>query len=96
MDRTQDGAVLTGTWTERTSPRGYHRGSAYHGAIQLLLEPSSRRRSGKRIGFGRDWDVNVGPWTLTLVTADTAAEAIKRYNRTPKPAEADPGPHEPA
>jgi hypothetical protein len=96
MDRTQNGAVLTGTWTERANPRGYYQGSAYHGAIQLLLEPSSRRRSGKRIGFGRDRDVNVGPWTLTLVTADTAAEAIKRYSRTPEPAEAGPGPREPA
>ena len=95
MDRTQDGAVLTGTWTERTNPRGYYQGSVYHGAIQLLLEPSSGRRSGKRVGFGRDWDVNVGPWTLMLVTA-TAAEAIKRYSRTPEPAEAGPGPREPA
>ena len=96
MDRTQNGAVLTGTWTERANPRGHYQGSAYHGAIQLLLEPSSRRRSGKRMGFGRDRDVNVGPWTLTLVTADTAAEAIKRCNRTPEPAEAGPGPREPA
>jgi len=56
---------------------------------------SSGRRSGKRVGFGRDWDVNVGPWTLMLVTA-TAAEAIKRYSRTPEPAEAGPGPREPA
>jgi hypothetical protein len=66
MDRTQNGAVLTGTWTGRASPRGYYRGSVYHGAIQLLLGPSGRRRSGKWVGFGRDWEVNVGPWTLTL------------------------------
>ena len=96
MDRTQNGAVLTGTWTERTNPRGSYQGSAYHGAIQLLLEPSSGRRSGKRIGFGRDRDVNVGPRALTLVTAGTAAEAIKRCHRTPEPAKAGPGPREPA
>jgi hypothetical protein len=48
------------------------------------------------LGSAGDWDVNVGPWTLTLVTADTAAEVIKRYSRTPEPAEAGPGPREPA
>ena len=96
MDRAQDGAVLTGTWTERTNPRGSYQGSAYPGAIQLLLEPSSGRMSGNWVGFGRDRDVNVGPWARTLVTAGTAAEAIKRCSRTPEPAEAGPGPREPA
>jgi hypothetical protein len=83
MDLTQNGHVLTGTWTERTNPGGYYQGSVYHGAIQLLLEPSGRRMAGKWAGFGRDWDVNTGPWTLTLITADTSPEAIKQYNRAP-------------
>jgi transcriptional regulator with XRE-family HTH domain len=81
MDFTQNGAVLTGTWTERTNPGGYYQGGVYHGAIQVLLEPSGRRMAGKWVGFGRDWDVNVGPWSLALVTHDTSPETIERYNR---------------
>jgi len=57
----------------------------YHGAIQLLLEPSGRRMAGKWVGFGRDWDVNTGPWSLELVTADTGTEAMQRYDRPPEP-----------
>ena len=32
MDLTQNGAVITGTWSERTNPSGYYQGSVYHGA----------------------------------------------------------------
>ena len=85
MDLTQNGAVLTGTWSERTDPGGYYQGAVYHGAIQLLLEPSGRRMAGKWVGFGRDWDVNTGPWSLELVTADTGTEAMQRYDRPPEP-----------
>lgn len=81
MDLTQNGAVLTGTWTERTNPDGYYQGSVYHGAIQILLEPSGRRMAGKWVGFGRDWDVNVGPWSLELITHDTSPESIGQYNQ---------------
>ena len=81
MDLTQNGAVVTGTWSERTNPDGYYQGSVYHGALQLLLEPSSRRLSGRWLGFGRDWDINDGPWTLELVTSDTSHEAMTRYSQ---------------
>jgi transcriptional regulator with XRE-family HTH domain len=83
MDLTQNGAVLTGTWSERTDPQGYYQGAVYHGAIQLLLEPSGRRMVGKWVGFGRDWDVNTGPWTLELVTSNTGPEAMQAYDRPP-------------
>jgi hypothetical protein len=81
MDMTQNGQVVTGTWTEATDASGYYQGSVYHGAIQLLLEPTGHRMSGKWVGFGREFDLNTGPWTLTLVTADTGTEAQERYNR---------------
>jgi hypothetical protein len=41
--------------------------------------------AGKWVGFGRDWDVNTGPWSLELVTADTGTEAMQRYDRPPEP-----------
>jgi transcriptional regulator with XRE-family HTH domain len=81
MDMTANGQVVTGTWTEQTNPDGYYQGSVYHGAIQMLLEPTGHRMSGKWVGFGRDFDLNTGPWSLTLVTADVSKEAMAKYNR---------------
>jgi transcriptional regulator with XRE-family HTH domain len=81
MDLTVNGQVVTGTWTEQTNPDGYYQGSVYHGAIQMLLEPIGHRMAGKWVGFGRDFDLNTGPWTLELVTADTGREAMSEWNR---------------
>jgi transcriptional regulator with XRE-family HTH domain len=81
MDLTANGQVITGTWTEQTNPNGYYQGSVYHGAIQMLLEPTGHRMSGKWVGFGRDFDLNTGPWTLELVSSDTGPESLATYNR---------------
>jgi hypothetical protein len=81
MDVTVNGAVVTGSWTEETNPGGYYQGAVYHGAIQLLLEPTGRKMTGKWVGFGRDFDLNTGPWTLELVTSDTDPDTMARYNR---------------
>jgi transcriptional regulator with XRE-family HTH domain len=85
MDLTANGQVITGTWTEQTNPNGYYQGSVYHGAIQMLLELTGHRMAGKWVGFGRDWELNTGPWTLELVTADTSPESLARYNRPVEP-----------
>jgi hypothetical protein len=81
MDLTVNGQVITGTWTEETNPGGYYQGAVYHGAIQMLMEPTGRKMSGKWAGFGRDFDVNTGPWSLELVTHDTSPETMDKYNR---------------
>jgi len=81
MDLTVNGQVITGTWTEETNPGGYYQGAVYHGAIQMLLEPTGRKMDGKWAGFGRDFDVNTGPWSLELVTHDTSPETQEKYNR---------------
>jgi hypothetical protein len=86
MDLTANGQVITGTWTEETNPGGYYQGAVYHGAIQMLLEPTGHRMAGKWVGFGRDFDLNTGPWTLELVSSDVGQEAMSRYNRHPEPA----------
>lgn len=83
MDLKLSGGVLTGTWVENTDPEGYYAGATYHGAIQLLVEPSGRRLAGKWIGFGSNFDVNVGPWVLTLLDQDTSRAGIDRWNRRP-------------
>jgi DNA-binding transcriptional regulator YiaG len=83
MDLTAEGNVLTGTWREETDPDGYYRGATYHGAIQLTVGPSEHRMKGQWAGFGKDGEVNSGPWTLDLVSSDTGAEAIQTFSRPP-------------
>ncbi|MGC4803501.1 helix-turn-helix domain-containing protein [Micromonospora sp. DT233] len=83
LDLTLDGAVVTGTWVEQTDPGGYYRGARYHGAVQLLAEPTGRRLAGKWVGFGKDMDVNTGPWELTFQEASTSKATLDRYNAVP-------------
>jgi transcriptional regulator with XRE-family HTH domain len=83
LDLTVDGNVITGTWVEQTGKESYYRGARYHGAIQLLAEPTGRRLSGKWVGFGRDMDVNTGPWEFVFLDASTSKASLDRYNRPP-------------
>ncbi|MFY1588631.1 helix-turn-helix domain-containing protein [Micromonospora sp. WMMD734] len=83
LDLSVDGAVVTGTWVEQTDPAGHYRGARYHGAIQLLVEPTGRRMAGKWVGFGKDMDVNTGPWELTFQDASTSKATLDRYNTPP-------------
>lgn len=83
MDLTVDGNVVTGTWVERTADDGYYRGATYHGAIQMLVEPTGRRMVGKWVGFGSEMDINTGPWELVFQDASTAKATMDAYNRPP-------------
>jgi transcriptional regulator with XRE-family HTH domain len=84
MDLEVDRNIVTGTWTEQTASDGYYRGARYHGAIQLLVEPTGRRMSGKWIGFGKEFDVNTGPWELVLQDPSTNRATLDAYNRRPE------------
>jgi hypothetical protein len=84
MDLTVDGSVITGTWVEQTATDGYYRGARYHGAIQMLIEPTGTRMAGKWVGFGKDMDVNTGPWELRLQDASTNQKTIGKYSRPPQ------------
>lgn len=83
MDLTVDGNVVTGTWVEQTAQEGYYRGARYYGAIQMLVEPTGRRMVGKWVGFGKDMDVNTGPWELVFQDASTNKATLDTYNRRP-------------
>jgi transcriptional regulator with XRE-family HTH domain len=83
MELSVNGSVVTGTWAERTDQAGYYQGAVYHGAIQMLLEPTGHRMQGKWLGFGRDLEVNIGGWTLSLVDADFSERAMSRWDREP-------------
>ncbi|NLU75761.1 XRE family transcriptional regulator [Streptomyces sp. HNM0575] len=84
LDLRIDRNVVTGTWAEQTATDGYYRGARYHGAIQLLVEPTGRRMVGKWVGFGKDMDVNTGPWELVFQDASTAKETLEAYSRAPE------------
>jgi len=84
MDLTVDGSVITGSWVEQTADDGYYRGARYHGAIQMLIEPTGTRMAGKWVGFGKDMDVNTGPWELRLQDSSTEQKTIAKYSRVPE------------
>ncbi|MEU8853133.1 helix-turn-helix transcriptional regulator [Streptomyces sp. NPDC048556] len=84
MELSVDGNVVTGTWKEQTSGDSYYQGAVYHGAIQLLVEPTGRRMTGKWVGFGKEFDVNTGPWELVFKGASTNKAALEEYNHKPE------------
>jgi hypothetical protein len=85
MDLSVDGNVITGTWVEQTSADGYYRGARYHGAIQLLAEPTGRRLGGKWLGFGKEMDINTGPWELIFQDPSTSKATLAKYDRRREP-----------
>jgi transcriptional regulator with XRE-family HTH domain len=76
------GSVVTGTWEEQTAAGGYYRGATYFGCLQMLVDPTGRRMSGKWCGFGSDGEVNTGPWELTYQGPATKA-TLAEYDRPP-------------
>ncbi|MFB7912151.1 helix-turn-helix domain-containing protein [Kitasatospora sp. NPDC056076] len=90
FDLTIDRNIVTGTWVEQTAQDGYYQGARYHGAIQLLVDPTGRRMTGKWVGFGKEFDVNTGPWDLRLLDKSTADEITAKYSAPPAE---DPAPH---
>ncbi|AZS71182.1 transcriptional regulator [Streptomyces lydicus] len=84
LDLTVDRNVITGSWVEQTAADGYYNGARYHGAIQMLVEPTGRRMTGKWVGFGKEFDVNTGPWELRLVDRSTSKAALAQYSTPPK------------
>ncbi|MGA5562474.1 helix-turn-helix domain-containing protein [Streptomyces platensis] len=84
LDLTVDRNIITGTWVEQTAIDGYYNGARYHGAVQLLVEPTGRRMTGKWVGFGKEFDVNTGPWELRLVDRSTGKAALARYSTPPE------------
>jgi transcriptional regulator with XRE-family HTH domain len=79
MQLTANGTVVTGTWTERTRSDGYYRGATYTGAIQFL-EAGRGKLNGRWIGFGKNNEINDGPWKLELADSRLSAEAISRWD----------------
>jgi hypothetical protein len=80
LDLTVDGPAMTGKWTERTSPVGYYKGAVYHGAIQLLIDPTGRSMKGQWVGFDKKANINSGVWELSRVAVSTAPSELRKFN----------------
>jgi hypothetical protein len=84
MDLTVDGHIVTGTWSENTALKGYYKGAKYHGAIQMLSELTHTRLAGKWLGYGKNFEINSGPWELVLQDRSTSKAAIAAFDRPPE------------
>ncbi len=71
--------IATGSWQEETDQDGYYSGAVYYGALQLVVSEDHKKMSGKWVGFGKDMDVNVGPWELTYVGPSLPKEALAEH-----------------
>lgn len=80
LDLNVRGTVATGTWAERTSPEGYYRGSVYHGAMQLVIDPMGKSMRGKWVGFDRQFEISSDTWELHWVEEATTAQALRKYH----------------
>lgn len=80
LDVIVDGSTLTGTWMERTSPTGYYKGAVYHGAIQLLVDPTGRSMNGRWVGFDKKSTVKSGEWELTRAAASTSKSVVRQFH----------------
>lgn len=83
LSLTLRGPIATGTWTEHTAVDGYYQGAVYHGALQLIVDPTGRTMAGKWVGFDKELNVDSGPWALDLMDAVTDDATLERYNRSP-------------
>lgn len=79
LDLQLSGSVATGTWTERTAADGYYRGSVYHGAIQLVMDPMRKTMHGRWVGFDRDFNVDSNAWELSWKTNDTSKASRNKF-----------------
>jgi hypothetical protein len=79
LELSVDGSIATGAWTEHTSPTGYYQGARYHGTVQLVVNPMGREMRGKWLGFGKDFKVNTGDWTLAWIDQATSPRALREY-----------------
>jgi hypothetical protein len=76
-----EGQILTGTWRVQTSPEHHYAGEERHGAIQLVVGATGRDLVGAWCGYGRDYVVNTGAWTLEFITPDTDPATLTAWSK---------------
>ncbi|WP_369373991.1 hypothetical protein AB1046_07720 [Promicromonospora sp. Populi] len=79
LELTLEAPVATGTWRETTAPNGEYQGATFHGALQLVIDPSGHSMDGMWLGFGRQLNMNTGEWTLTWQEGSTSDDTQQAY-----------------
>jgi transcriptional regulator with XRE-family HTH domain len=80
FDLSVNNSIVTGTWAERTSPTGYYKGAVYRGTIQLLVDPSGSRMTGRWLGFDKESNINTDDWELTRVSGSTSKSVLREFH----------------
>ena len=80
MDLSVNGQIVTGTWAERTRGDGYYRGAFYTGALQFRLKDDGWL-AGMWVGFGKNDEINTGPWSLLRRDEDISPGAVDRWDQ---------------
>jgi len=80
LDFSVSDSIVTGTWIERTSPTGYYKGAVYRGAIQLLIDPTGSRMTGRWLGFDKESNINTDDWELTRVSGSTSKSVLREFH----------------
>lgn len=81
MQLAVNGQIVTGTWTEQTRGGGYYRGALYTGAIQLRETEAGANLIGRWLGFGKEGQIEDGPWSLTRRDESVTPEIIEYWDR---------------
>ncbi|GAB3929481.1 hypothetical protein GCM10029976_029190 [Kribbella albertanoniae] len=63
--------IVTGTWEQKTGDDSYYQGQIFHGAVQMHIDATGTMMKGAWTGFGRDFDVNTGPWEMLRRDSNT-------------------------
>jgi hypothetical protein len=80
LDLSVSNSIVTGTWIERTSPTGYYKGAVYRGAIQLLVDPTGSKMTGRWLGFDKESNINTGDLELTRVSGSTSKSVLRDFH----------------
>ena len=85
-----EGGILTGNWTERTSPSGHYRAATFRGLLQLVVDPTGHSMTGMWLGVTKRYTIKTGEWRLDRLL-DAAAPVTTATTVVPaanSPAEA--------
>ncbi len=80
LDLSVADSAATGTWIERTSPTGYYKGAVYRGSIQLLIDPTGTKMTGRWLGFDKESNINTGDWELTRAAVSTSKNTLREFH----------------
>ncbi len=83
LDLGVDGNLVTGSWSERTSPTGHYRAATYHGVVQMILDPTGRAMTGRWLGISKRYTIKSGEWRLDRLPDSTTGPVTSATTTAP-------------